>query len=135
MRVLYIASFATGAIGIVMGLLMMSVDGVLDAWWKLSDFATRTMKVVLSGNHFIDPVLREALNNTWSLSPFEFCSMDEFNALKNNEEYYFMLPAEVHNIQTFRTESRSYWWRRIRCPAFDLELNESGYFFCHDFIL
>ena len=36
MRVLYIASFATGAIGIVMGLLMMSVDGVLDAWWKLS---------------------------------------------------------------------------------------------------
>lgn len=62
---------------------------------KLSDFAERTMKVVLSGNHFIDPVLREALNNTWSLSPFEFCSMEEFNSLKNNEEYYFMLPVKV----------------------------------------
>lgn len=53
------------------------------------------MKVVLSGNHFIDPVLRDALNNTWSISPFEFCSMEEFNSLKNNEEYYFMLPVKV----------------------------------------
>ena len=62
---------------------------------KLSDFATRTMKVVLPGTNFIDPILQEALNNTWSLSPFEFCSVDEFNSLKNNEEYYFMLPVKV----------------------------------------
>lgn len=62
---------------------------------KLSDFAGRTMKVVLPGNHFIDPSLREAVNNTWSLSPFEFCTMDEFNALKNNEEYYFMIPVKA----------------------------------------
>ena len=61
----------------------------------LSDFATRTMKVVLPGTNFIDPILQEALNNTWSLSPFEFCSVDEFNSLKNNEEYYFMLPVKV----------------------------------------
>ena len=36
MKVLYSASFAVGAVGIVIGLLMMRVDGVLDAWWKLS---------------------------------------------------------------------------------------------------
>ena len=36
MRVLYTASFIVGALGIVIGLLMMRVDGVLDAWWKLS---------------------------------------------------------------------------------------------------
>ena len=62
---------------------------------KLSDFTSRTMKVVLPGNHFIDPVLRDALNNTWSISPFEFCTMEEFKSLKNNEEYYFMLPVKV----------------------------------------
>lgn len=62
---------------------------------KLSDFTSRTMKVVLSGNHFIDPVLRDALNNTWSISPFEFCTMEEFESLKNNEEYYFMMPVKV----------------------------------------
>ena len=36
MKVLYATSFVVGAAGIVMGLLMMSIDGVLDAWWKLA---------------------------------------------------------------------------------------------------
>ena len=36
MAVLYSASFLVGAIGIVVGMLMMKVDGVLDAWWKLA---------------------------------------------------------------------------------------------------
>lgn len=36
MRVLYGASFVMGGLGIVIGLLMMCVDGVLDAWWKLA---------------------------------------------------------------------------------------------------
>lgn len=36
MWVLYTASLVVGALGIVVGLLMMKVDGVLDAWWKLA---------------------------------------------------------------------------------------------------
>lgn len=36
MTVLYLSSFLVGAIGIVVGLLMMSIDGVLDMWWKLA---------------------------------------------------------------------------------------------------
>ena len=36
MTVLYIASFAVGGLGILMGLAMMHIDGVLDAWWKLA---------------------------------------------------------------------------------------------------
>ena len=36
MAVLYGASFAVGAIGIVVGFMMMQIDGVLDAWWKLA---------------------------------------------------------------------------------------------------
>lgn len=36
MAVLYITSFFVGAIGIVVGLLMMKIDGILDAWWKLA---------------------------------------------------------------------------------------------------
>jgi SSS family solute:Na+ symporter len=36
MVVLYAASFAVGALGIMVGLLMMQIDGVLDAWWKLA---------------------------------------------------------------------------------------------------
>lgn len=36
MTVLYLASFAVGGLGILMGLAMMHIDGVLDAWWKLA---------------------------------------------------------------------------------------------------
>ena len=36
MRVLYTTSFFVGVIGICIGLAMQHIDGVLDAWWKLS---------------------------------------------------------------------------------------------------
>ena len=36
MAVLYGASAAVGGIGVVVGLMMMQIDGVLDAWWKLA---------------------------------------------------------------------------------------------------
>ena len=36
MRVLYMASAVVGVVGILIGLAMMSINGVLDAWWKLS---------------------------------------------------------------------------------------------------
>ena len=36
MQVLYVASFLVGMLGVVMGLMMMHIDGILDAWWKLA---------------------------------------------------------------------------------------------------
>lgn len=36
MVILYLASLAVGAIGIAVGIMMMKIDGVLDAWWKLA---------------------------------------------------------------------------------------------------
>lgn len=36
MKVLYTTSFFVGAVGICIGLAMQYIDGVLDAWWKLS---------------------------------------------------------------------------------------------------
>lgn len=36
MTVLYVSTFVVGAVGIVVGLLMMHIDGILDAWWKLA---------------------------------------------------------------------------------------------------
>ena len=43
--------------------------------------------------------------------------------------------AELHDIQAFGTECRSYRRCRIRSSAFDLELDKSGNFFCHDELL
>ncbi|MCQ2184394.1 MAG: sodium:solute symporter [Bacteroidales bacterium] len=36
MTVLYVTSAVVGVVGILIGLAMMKIDGVLDAWWKLS---------------------------------------------------------------------------------------------------
>ena len=36
MTVLYTSTFVVGVIGIIVGLLMMHIDGILDAWWKLA---------------------------------------------------------------------------------------------------
>ena len=36
MAVLYTATFTVGALGIAAGLMMMHIDGILDAWWKLA---------------------------------------------------------------------------------------------------
>ena len=36
MRILYLTSLVVGAVGIAVGLAMQKIDGVLDAWWKLS---------------------------------------------------------------------------------------------------
>lgn len=36
MRALYLTSLVVGVVGIVIGILMMQVDGVLDAWWTLA---------------------------------------------------------------------------------------------------
>jgi SSS family solute:Na+ symporter len=36
MAVLYLSSFVVGALGVVIGLMMMHIEGVLDAWWKLA---------------------------------------------------------------------------------------------------
>lgn len=59
---------------------------------RLADFPTKTMKVVLPGEDYISMALREALRNVWSVSAFEFCGPEEFNALKEKDGYYFMVP-------------------------------------------
>ena len=43
MKTLYITSFLVGFIGGLIGLLMMKVNGVLDAWWKLASICSGGM--------------------------------------------------------------------------------------------
>ncbi len=57
---------------------------------RLSDFTTRTTKVVLSGSPILDAALRDEVTMRWHLSPYEFCTVDEYNALKSKPEYYFL---------------------------------------------
>jgi hypothetical protein len=58
---------------------------------KISDIQDKTLKVVLTGSDFTDLALKTEVKNRWQLSPYEFCTYDEFEKFKTSEDYYFLL--------------------------------------------
>ena len=52
---------------------------------KISDFTQKITKVVLNGNDFFDITFQEEITAGWRISPYEFCTLEEFEQLKNNE--------------------------------------------------
>jgi hypothetical protein len=51
---------------------------------KISDFTQKTTKIVLTGNMFFDASLKDDVQAMWRTTPYEFCTMAEFDALKGN---------------------------------------------------
>lgn len=68
---------------------------------KLKDFTSKTTKVVLSGDEFLDEAVKESVAATWTVSPYEFCSNEEFQNLKGNADFYFLMVVKGQ----FRRES------------------------------
>ena len=62
---------------------------------KLSDFTMKTTKIVLTGNEFLDQSIREAARNSWTISPYEVCSTEEFNSLMKDPKYYFLVVVQM----------------------------------------
>ena len=62
---------------------------------KLSDFGSKTVKVVLTGNPFLDEPLREAVKNAWDMSPHETCTAEEFERLKTSDSHYFLMLLDM----------------------------------------
>lgn len=58
---------------------------------KLKDLTAKTTKVVLTGDEVFDEAFKESVSATWTLSPFEFCSIQEFDKIKTSDKYYFLL--------------------------------------------
>ncbi len=61
---------------------------------KLSDFTEKVTKVVMNGNGFYDTVLKEEVTSRWRISPYEFCTLEEFENIKGNSQYYFLISTE-----------------------------------------
>lgn len=68
---------------------------------KLKDFKSKTTKVVLTGDEFLDEAVKESVAATWTVSPYEFCSNEEFQNLKGNADFYFLMVVKGQ----FRRES------------------------------
>lgn len=61
---------------------------------KISDFTQKTTMVVLTGNMFYDSSLEDEIVARWNVSPYGFCSLEEFEQMKGSEEYYFLLSTK-----------------------------------------
>ncbi len=58
---------------------------------KLKDFTSKTTKVVLTGDELLDEALKESVAATWTVSPYEFCTSEEFQSLKTSDNFYFLM--------------------------------------------
>lgn len=57
----------------------------------LSDFNNKTLMVVLENNSLADLALKEAVEKKWELSNYQFCSLEEFDRMKTDTSYYFLV--------------------------------------------
>ena len=62
--------------------------------FKIGDFTEKTTKIVLSGNDFYDSCLKDEISARWRISPYEFCTLEEFDALKKDQNLYFLLTTK-----------------------------------------
>ena len=60
---------------------------------KIADLPTRTTKVVLGSGDMMDSALRDEVAARWRISPYEFCTAEEYKALREDSNYYFLLIA------------------------------------------
>jgi len=61
---------------------------------KIADFPQKVTKVVLTGNEFFDLALQEDVAATWRVSPYEFCTLEEFETLKTDAGCYFLITTK-----------------------------------------
>lgn len=59
--------------------------------FKIADFRDCITKVVLTGNDMTDSFLRKEVVDRWNVSPFEFCTQEEFETLKTSPTTYFLM--------------------------------------------
>lgn len=61
----------------------------------LADFPVKTTMVVLDGQSFIEMALKSEIATRWHISPYEFCTSADYEARKNDCNFYFLrLAAE-----------------------------------------
>lgn len=59
-----------------------------------SSFGAKTTKVVIPSTSLADLMLRDAVRSGWRISPFEFCTMEEYQKLKNDTSYFFLMRVD-----------------------------------------
>ena len=61
---------------------------------KLKDITAKTTKVVLNGDEMLNEAIKESVAASWTMSPYECCSVEEFEKIKTSDKFYFLLVAK-----------------------------------------
>lgn len=73
----------------------MSAQNIIkEARNTFSSFGAKTTKVVIPSSSLANLMLRDAVNKGWRISPFEFCTMEEYNKIKGDTNYFFLLRVD-----------------------------------------
>lgn len=65
---------------------------------KLADFTDKVTKVVITGNEMLSSALREEVVAGWTASAFEFSTLENFEKLKSEDKYYFLMVADAPGV-------------------------------------
>ena len=58
------------------------------------NFAGKTTMVVANSTDFTDLSIVDAVKSGWKISPFEICTLSEFEKLKTDTSYYFLMRVD-----------------------------------------
>ena len=79
------------AVSLLMPLMLCGQAQIDTKKIRISDFPQKVTKVVLTGNMFYDGSLKNEVASKWRISPYEFCTAKEFETLKSDSNYYFLI--------------------------------------------
>ena len=65
--------------------------------FKIKDFREKVTKIVISGNDIAQTTLSQEVLDRWTISAFELCTQQEFEANKKSSDYYFLLLTDGIN--------------------------------------
>ena len=91
---IYMKKIITLLISVMLPLLASGQAQINTKKVKIADFTEKVTKVVLNGNEFYDAAFQEEIAARWRISPYEFCTLEEFEALKGKDSHYFLIATQ-----------------------------------------
>ena len=81
-------------LALLIGIVVLAQGRVTTRKYRLADFPDKVTQVVLSGNELLQGALRQEVVDKWTVSPFEFCTLEQFGQRMTDDRYYFLIITE-----------------------------------------
>lgn len=91
-------------VGLLLSINMFAITRLLSKKVDLNDFPSRTTMLVLpNDNSMVNLFIKDAMKDNWDLSPYELCTIDNFEKIKTDTTFYFLI--KVNGMQKLEDEA------------------------------